>query len=172
MLYLAIGILGATVMPHNLYLHSSIVQTRRFGKDDGSRRDGVRLSTIDTIVSLAIALLINAAIPDARRHGVPSDRSPRRHRDPDAYRLLTHSSAAQWLPFFSASHCSRPGQSSTFTGTIAGQIVMEGFLDLKIPCWQRRLLTPRPRADSGHSRESPGSAKPAWASCSSRARSC
>ena len=141
MLYLAIGILGATVMPHNLYLHSSIVQTRRFGKDDASRRDVVRLSTLDTIGSLAIALLINAAIltlaatvfHQTGHHDVTEIQ--------DAYRLLDPLVGGAMASVLFGIALLAAGQSSTFTGTIAGQIVMEGFLDLKIPCWQRRLLT-------------------------------
>jgi manganese transport protein len=140
-LYLAIGILGATVMPHNLYLHSSIVQTRKLAADDSGLRDALRLSTLDTVVSLSLALLVNAAIltlAASAFHGTG-------HTDvtqiQDAYHLLdpvvgsTVASAVFGIALLAA------GQSSTFTGTIAGQIIMEGFLDLKMPCWQRRLIT-------------------------------
>lgn len=140
MLYVAIGILGATVMPHNLYLHSSIVQTR---KPDGGRRElptALRMATIDTTGSLFLALLVNAAILILAasafhqvKGGVDSIE--------DAYRLLTPltGAAAAGLLFGFALFAS--GQSSTFTGTIAGQVILEGFLDLKIPCWQRRVIT-------------------------------
>jgi manganese transport protein len=141
MLYLAIGILGATVMPHNLYLHSSIVQTRRFGKDDASRHDGVRLSTIDTIVSLAIALLINAAILTLAATAFHRTGHHDVTEIQDAYRLLDPLVGGTMASILFGIALLAAGQSSTFTGTIAGQIVMEGFLDLKIPCWQRRLLT-------------------------------
>src|ERR1700760_4754537 len=138
---LAVGILGATVMPHNLYLHSSIVQTRHVASDAHSQREALRLSTLDTVVSLSLALLINAAILalaagafHATGHQTVADIQ-------DAYHLLdplvggARSSALFGVALLAS------GQSSTFTGTVAGQILMEGFLDLKIPCWQRRVIT-------------------------------
>jgi manganese transport protein len=140
-LYLAIGIVGATVMPHNLYLHSSVVQTRLVAPNDAARREAIRFGTADAIVSLSLALLVNAAImvlAASAFHG-------NGHREvtsiEDAYHLLDPivGGSAAALLFGIALLAS--GQSSTFTGTIAGQIVMEGFLDLRIPCWQRRLIT-------------------------------
>ncbi|MBO9687264.1 MAG: Nramp family divalent metal transporter [Mitsuaria chitosanitabida] len=140
-LLLAIGILGATVMPHNLYLHSSIVQTRRVGRTDAAKRDAIRLSTIDTLVSLTLALMVNAAIlilaaTAFHAHG---------HRDvaeiQDAYHLLDPLVGTVAASVLFGVALLAAGQSSTFTGTIAGQVLMEGFLRLKIPCWQRRLAT-------------------------------
>ncbi|MBB3228492.1 manganese transport protein [Luteibacter sp. Sphag1AF] len=140
-LYLAIGILGATIMPHNLYLHSSIVQTRMVGRDDAGRLRAVRLTRIDTIVSLLIALVINAAIlilagaafHATGRHDV-ADIS-------DAHELLAPIAGTTLAAVIFAIGLFASGQSSTFTGTIAGQVIMDGFLRIKLPCWQRRLIT-------------------------------
>jgi manganese transport protein len=140
-LYIAIGILGATVMPHNLYLHSSIVQTRRTDTDDASKASAVRLSTIDTVGSLLLALLVNAAILTLASGAFHTTGHTGVTEIQDAYHLLDPivGSGVAALLFGVALLAS--GQSSTFTGTIAGQVIMEGFLDLKIPCWQRRLIT-------------------------------
>lgn len=141
MLYLAIGILGATVMPHNLYLHSSIVQTRAFGSSSGQKREAIRFATFDSTLALGFSLFVNAAIlilgAAAFHHRgltAVADIS-------QAYQLLTPvlgASLASTL-FAAALLCS--GQNSTLTGTLAGQIVMEGFLSLKIKPWLRRLIT-------------------------------
>ena len=140
-LYIAIGILGATVMPHNLYLHSSIVQTRQTGRDAASQANALRLSTIDTVGSLALALLVNAAILTLAAGAFHTTGHTGVTEIQDAYHLLDPivGSGVAALLFGVALLAS--GQSSTFTGTIAGQVIMEGFLDLKIPCWQRRLIT-------------------------------
>ncbi len=140
-LLLAIGILGATVMPHNLYLHSSIVQTRHVAEDAASRRDAIRLATLDTVFSLSLALLINAAILmlAAAAFHTTGHRSVTEIQD--AYHLLDPLVGGTLASVLFAVALLASGQSSTLTGTIAGQIVMEGFLDLKIPCWQRRLIT-------------------------------
>jgi manganese transport protein len=140
-LYLAIGILGATVMPHNLYLHSSIVQTRVVEKNDRSRGQAIQLSRLDTIVSLLLALLVNGAILVLAASAFHATGNTAVIDIDQAYRLLDPitGSAAAGILFGLALLAS--GQSSTFTGTIAGQVIMEGFLNLKIPCWQRRLLT-------------------------------
>ncbi|HWX03754.1 Nramp family divalent metal transporter [Collimonas sp.] len=140
-LYLAIGILGATVMPHNLYLHSSIVQTRVVADDDRSRRQAIQLSRLDSIVSLLLALLINAAILVLAASAFNATGNTSVIEIDQAYHLLDPitGSAVAGILFGLALLAS--GQSSTFTGTIAGQVIMEGFLKLKIPCWQRRLLT-------------------------------
>ncbi|MFT4047474.1 MAG: Nramp family divalent metal transporter [Solimonas sp.] len=140
-MYLAIGILGATVMPHNLYLHSSIVQTRRVGSDDGAKREAMRFLSVDTIVSLGLAMLVNGAIlilAAAAFHGTGYAGVASIE---DAYQLLAPvvGTAAAALLFGIALLAA--GQSSTFTGTIAGQIIMEGFLDLKMPCWRRHVIT-------------------------------
>ena len=141
MLYIAIGILGATVMPHNLYLHSSIVQTRMYRDSEESRREAVRFASIDSAVALMFALFINAAIlvtASATFHGTG-------HQDVadigDAYQLLSPllgTTLASAL-FAIALLCS--GQNATLTGTLAGQIVMEGFINLRIRPWLRRLIT-------------------------------
>ncbi|MDU9400023.1 Nramp family divalent metal transporter [Pseudomonas sp. zfem003] len=139
-LYLAIGILGATVMPHNLYLHSSVVQTRVNGEDEASKRSAIRFARFDTIGSLSLALLVNGAILvlAAAFHG-------NGHTEvveiQDAYHLLDPLVGGALASFLFGFALLAAGQSSTFTGTIAGQVVMEGFLQAKIPCWQRRLIT-------------------------------
>lgn len=140
-LYLAIGILGATVMPHNLYLHSSIVQTRAFAYDDAGKTEAVRLATIDSTLALGLAFFINAAIlilAAAVFHA--SGRTGVADID-EAYRLLapTMGVGAASIVFGVALLAS--GQNSTVTGTLAGQIVMEGFLDIRLPVWLRRLVT-------------------------------
>ena len=141
MLYIAIGILGATVMPHNLYLHSSIIQTRKYGDDIESRREAIRYATIDSSFALMTALFINAAIlimAAAAFHGTG-------HQDVaeigDAYLLLSPllGTTMASVLFAVALLCS--GQNATLTGTLAGQIVMEGFINLRLRPWLRRLIT-------------------------------
>jgi manganese transport protein len=141
MLYIAIGILGATVMPHNLYLHSSIVQTRRYVDTLASKREAIRFATIDSSVALMSALFINAAIlivAAAVFHGTQyesvADIS-------DAYKLLSPllGTTAAGVLFAVALLCS--GQNATLTGTLAGQIVMEGFVNIRLRPWLRRLIT-------------------------------
>jgi manganese transport protein len=141
MLYIAIGILGATVMPHNLYLHSSIVQTRAFEHTPEGRRDAIRWATIDSSLALMLALFVNAAMlimAAATFFGSG-------HREigeiQDAYKMLSPLlgvGAASTL-FALALLCS--GQNATLTGTLAGQIVMEGFLQIRVVPWLRRLIT-------------------------------
>jgi manganese transport protein len=140
-LYLAIGILGATVMPHNLYLHSSVVQTRVVGKDDHSRHQAIGLSRIDTVVSLLLALLINGAILVLAAAAFYQPGNDRVLDIDDAYRLLEPVAGTALAAILFGLALLASGQSSTFTGTIAGQVIMEGFLKLKIPCWQRRAIT-------------------------------
>jgi manganese transport protein len=141
MLYIAIGILGATVMPHNLYLHSSIVQTRKYGDSLEQKREAIRFASIDSAVALMFALFINAAIlimAAATFHGSG-------HQDVgeigDAYKLLSPllGTTLASVLFAVALLCS--GQNATLTGTLAGQIVMEGFINLRIRPWLRRLVT-------------------------------
>jgi len=141
MLYIAIGILGATVMPHNLYLHSSIVQTRAFKRDDFGKKMAVRYATLDSCLALFMAFFINAAIlivSAAVFHSGPyqdlADIS-------DAYKLLSPVVGDPYASTFFAIALLASGQNSTLTGTMAGQIVMEGFLDLRLRPWVRRLLT-------------------------------
>jgi manganese transport protein len=140
-LYLAIGILGATVMPHNLYLHSSVVQTRVVRRDDAARREAISLSRIDTVVSLLLALLINGAILVLAAAAFYQPGGSRVLDIDDAYRLLEPVAGTALAAILFGLALLASGQSSTFTGTIAGQVIMEGFLKLKIPCWQRRAIT-------------------------------
>jgi manganese transport protein len=141
MLYVAVGILGATVMPHNLYLHSSIVQTRAYERSDAGRREALRLATIDSSVALGLAFFVNAAIlvvAAAAFHGTPNQGVADIH---DAYRLLAPVLGASLASTLFAVALLASGQNSTLTGTLAGQIGMEGFLDLRLPPWLRRLVT-------------------------------
>ena len=141
MLYVSIGILGATVMPHNLYLHSSIVQTRKFEQTPVGRRQAIQFATIDSTVALMFALFINASIlilSAAAFHWSG-------HQDvaeiQDAYRLLSPLLGVGIASILFAVALLASGQNSTLTGTLAGQIVMEGFLNLRIKPWLRRLIT-------------------------------
>jgi len=140
-LVLAVGILGATVMPHNLYLHSSIVQTRHFATDERSRHEAIRLSTLDAVVSLSLALLINAAILALAAAAFHSTGHAYVAEIQDAYHLLDPLVGGTLASVIFGIALLASGQSSTFTGTIAGQILMEGFLELKMPCWKRRVIT-------------------------------
>lgn len=140
-LYLAIGILGATVMPHNLYLHSSIVQTRNVNASVETKSTAIHFNNIDTVVSLFLAFFVNSAILILSAAAFNSTGHTTVVDIDQAYHLLDPivGTAAAGLLFGIALLAS--GQSSTFTGTITGQIILEGFLNLKIPCWQRRLIT-------------------------------
>ena len=141
MLYVAVGILGATVMPHNLYLHSSIVQTRAYPRTDAGKRDALRLATIDSTLSLGFAFLVNAAIlitAAAAFHGTGHEGLADLR---DAHRLLTPVLGASLASTLFAVALLASGLNSTLTGTLAGQVVMEGFLDLRLPPWARRLVT-------------------------------
>lgn len=140
-LYLAIGVMGATVMPHNLYLHSSIVQTRVVAHDAKSKHDAIRWSRIDTIISLFLAMLINAAILVLAAAAFHQTGYQHIADIQDAHELLAPIVGTGVASVLFAIALLAAGQSSTFTGTIAGQIIMEGFLNLKIPCYQRRLIT-------------------------------
>ena len=140
-LYIAIGILGATVMPHNLYLHSSIVQTRNFGKTDKEKGSAIRFATIDSTVSLLFAFFINGAIlvlAAATFHGTQYANVAEIE---DAYQLLTPVLGAGLASTLFAVALLASGQNSTLTGTLAGQIVMEGFLNIRLAPWLRRLIT-------------------------------
>jgi manganese transport protein len=140
-LYLAIGILGATVMPHNLYLHSSIVQTRIVKSGEANVAEAVRLARTDTIASLLLALIVNAAIlilaGSAFHYSGHNDVADIE----DAYHLLDPIAGTALAGVLFGVALFASGQSSTFTGTIAGQVILEGFLQINIPCWQRRLIT-------------------------------
>ena len=141
MLYIAIGILGATVMPHNLYLHSAIVQTRDYARTPEGRREALRYCNIDSAVALTIALFVNAAILvvaaatfyRAGKHEVAEIQ--------DAYQLMSGLLGVTGASGIFALALLASGQNSTLTGTLAGQIVMEGFIHLKVSPWLRRMIT-------------------------------
>ncbi len=139
--YIAIGILGATVMPHNLYLHSSIVQTRRVEPTTEGKRQAIRLFTWDTSISLFLAFFVNAAILILAATAFHQTGHHAVTEIDDAYNLLAPIVGSTLAPLLFGIALLAAGQSSTFTGTIAGQILLEGFLNLKIPCWQRRVIT-------------------------------
>ena len=141
MLYIAIGILGATVMPHNLYLHSSIVQSRRYERTPAGKREAIHLANIDSAFALTIALFVNAAILIVA--AAVFHRSG--HFDvaaiEDAYKLLSPLVGAAGASTLFAIALLASGQNSSITGTLAGQVVMEGFIHLRIAPWLRRLIT-------------------------------
>ncbi len=139
-LYIAIGILGATVMPHNLYLHSSIVQTRRYEENVAGRREAVRYAFVDSTIALSFALFINAAILIVAAATFHTTGNSGVAEIQDAFKLLTPLLGAGASTVFALALLAS-GQNSTLTGTLAGQIVMEGFLDIRIRPWLRRLIT-------------------------------
>jgi manganese transport protein len=141
MLYVSIGILGATVMPHNLYLHSSIVQTRKFEQTPVGRREAIQFATIDSTVALMFALFINAAILIVSAAVFHWSGHQEVAEIQDAYRLLSPLLGVGIASILFAVALLASGQNSTLTGTLAGQIVMEGFLNLRIKPWLRRLIT-------------------------------
>ena len=141
MLYIAIGILGATVMPHNLYLHSSIVQTRRWEPTPAGRREAVRFATIDSTVALSLALFVNAAILILAAAAFHETGQTEVAEIQDAYRLLSPTLGAAAASTLFALALLASGQNSTITATLAGQIVMEGFLRLRLAPWLRRIVT-------------------------------
>ncbi len=141
MLYIAIGILGATVMPHNLYLHSSIVQTRRYADTTASKAEAIHFASIDSGVALMFALFINAAIlvmAAATFHGSGNENVA---DIGDAYKLLTPLLGTTAASVLFAVALLFSGQNATLTGTLAGQIVMEGFVNIRLRPWLRRLIT-------------------------------
>ena len=141
MLYIAIGILGATVMPHNLYLHSSIVQTRAFKRDDEGKKSAIKFATIDSTVSLGIAFFINGSILILAATAFHKNGHFEIADITDAYHLLDPILGVSFAGVFFALALLASGQSSTLTGTLAGQIVMEGFLNIRLKPWLRRLIT-------------------------------
>ena len=141
MLYIAIGILGATVMPHNLYLHSSIVQTRAFGQKKSEKREALRYAVIDSTVALFFALFINASILVLGAAAFHTRGLSEVADIAQAYKLLSPTLGAGLASTLFACALLASGQNSTLTGTLAGQIVMEGFLDLRLKPWLRRLIT-------------------------------
>ena len=140
MLYIAMGILGATVMPHNLYLHSSIVQTRRYEQSTDGKREAVRYAFIDSTIALSFALFINAAILIVAAATFHTTGNTEVAEIQDAYHLLTPLLGGAASTMFALALLAS-GQNSTLTGTLAGQIVMEGFLNIRLRPWLRRLIT-------------------------------
>jgi len=141
MLYIAIGILGATVMPHNLYLHSSIVQSRKYERTPKGKREAIHMANIDSALALTLALFVNAAILIVaaavfNRHGLYDVAAIQ-----DAYKLLSPLVGAAGASTLFAIALLASGQNSSITGTLAGQVVMEGFIHLKVSPWLRRLIT-------------------------------
>ncbi len=141
MLYIAIGILGATVMPHNLYLHSSIVQTRAFGSSVRDRREALRYAIFDSTLALGFALFVNAAILVLGAAAFHTRGLHNVAEIADAYKLLSPVLGVSAASTLFACALLASGQNSTLTGTLAGQIVMEGFLDIRLKPWIRRLIT-------------------------------
>ena len=141
MLYLALGILGATVMQHNLYLHSSIVQTRILGDTDAARRQSLTFATIDSTIALLFALVINASILILAAAAFHANGQTDVTELGDAHSLLEPLLGSSLAPILFAVALIGCGMNSTVTATLAGQIVMEGFLEIRLPPWMRRLIT-------------------------------
>jgi manganese transport protein len=139
-LYIAIGIIGATVMPHNLYLHSSLVQTRKFKRDNQGIKEAIKFNFIDTAVALNLAFFVNAAILILAAAAFYTNGLHEVAEIQDAHKLLQHI-FGNVAPTLFAIALIAAGQSSTVTGTLAGQIIMEGHLNLRIQPWLRRLIT-------------------------------
>ena len=140
-LYIAIGIIGATVMPHNLYLHSSLVQTRRIDRSNSGIRRAIRFNFIDSVIALNLAFFVNAAIlvlaaSTFFRNGMFTVSEIQ-----DAHHFLEPLLGSKLAPVLFAVALIAAGQSSTVTGTLAGQIVMEGYLHLRLSPWIRRIIT-------------------------------
>jgi manganese transport protein len=141
MLYIAIGILGATVMPHNLYLHSSIVQSRKYERTSKGKREAIQMANIDSFLALTVALFVNAAILIVAAAVFHSRGLFNVAAIQDAYKLLSPLVGATGASTLFAIALLASGQNSSITGTLAGQVVMEGFIHLKLSPWLRRLIT-------------------------------
>jgi len=141
MLYVAVGIVGATVMPHNLYLHSSIVQTRKFEPTPVGRREAIKFASIDSATALMLALFVNAAILILAAAAFHWSGHSDVAQIQDAYKLLSPILGVGVASVIFAAALLASGQNSTLTGTLAGQIVMEGFLNIRLTPWLRRLIT-------------------------------
>jgi manganese transport protein len=141
MLYVSIGILGATVMPHNLYLHSSIVQTRKYDLTSEGRREAIKFATIDSTSALMFALFINGALLVLAAAAFHSTGQHEVAEIQDAHKLLSPTLGVGIASTLFALALLASGQNSTLTGTLAGQIVMEGFLNIRLRPWLRRLIT-------------------------------
>jgi manganese transport protein len=141
MLYIAIGILGATVMPHNLYLHSSIVQSRRYHRTPEGKREAIFMANLDSGLALSVALFVNAAILIMAAAVFHSRGLFQVAAIEDAYKLLSPLLGASFASTLFAVALLASGQNSSITGTLAGQVVMEGFIHIKLPQWKRRMIT-------------------------------
>jgi manganese transport protein len=140
-LYIAIGIIGATVMPHNLYLHSSLVQSRNFEKNISKIKEAIKFNILDSVIALNFAFFINTAILVLAAATFYKMGMFQVAEIKDAYKFLDPLLGTQWAPLLFAIALIASGQSSTITGTLAGQVVMEGYLNLRIQPWIRRILT-------------------------------
>jgi len=140
-LYIAIGIIGATVMPHNLYLHSSLVQTRKFDRSEKGIKQALKYNFIDSTIALNLAFFVNAAILILAAATFYKNGYFEVAEIQDAHQLLAPLLGTQWAPILFAVALIAAGQSSTITGTLAGQIIMEGYLNLRIQPWVRRIIT-------------------------------
>jgi manganese transport protein len=141
MLYIAIGILGATVMPHNLYLHSSIVQSRNYERTPKGKREAIFMANVDSVLALTVALFVNAAILIVAAAVFHSRGMYHVEAIQDAYKLLSPLLGAAGASTLFAVALLASGQNSSITGTLAGQVVMEGFIHLKVSPWLRRMIT-------------------------------
>jgi manganese transport protein len=141
MLFIAVGMLGATVMPHNLYLHSSIVQSRRYMRTPEGKREAIKMANIDSALALTIALFVNAAILVVAAAVFHRSGHFEVAAIEDAYKLLTPLVGAGFASTLFAIALLASGQNSSITGTLAGQVVMEGFVHMKVAAWLRRLIT-------------------------------
>jgi manganese transport protein len=141
MLYIAIGILGATVMPHNLYLHSSIVQTRDYQRNAAGKREAIRFANIDSATALMLALFVNAAILILAAAVFHRGGHPEVAEIGDAFKLLSPMLGVAGASTLFAVALLASGQNSSLTGTLAGQVVMEGFLHFNMAPWLRRIIT-------------------------------
>jgi manganese transport protein len=141
MLYIAIGMLGATVMPHNLYLHSSIVQSRNYKRTSEGKREAIFMANIDSALALTVALFVNAAIVVVAAAVFHRSGHFEVAAIEDAYKLLSPLVGAAGASTIFAIALLASGQNSSITGTLAGQIVMEGFIHLKLSPWLRRMIT-------------------------------
>jgi manganese transport protein len=141
MLYISLGIIGATVMPHNLFLHSSVVQTRQFNQDLAGKREAVKFATIDSTFALSIAFFVNAAILIVAAAAFYATGNRDVTDISQAFYLLAPALGTTFAGILFAVALLASGQNSTITGTLAGQIIMEGFLNLRIKPWLRRIIT-------------------------------
>jgi manganese transport protein len=141
MLYISLGIIGAVVMPHNLYLHSSIVQTRKIADTTEGRREAIKFATIDSTIALTLALFVNSAILILAAASFHGDGRPVVAEIQDAHRLLAPTLGADMAPILFAIALLACGLNSAVTATLSGQIVMEGFVNLRLVPWMRRLVT-------------------------------